>query len=72
MGRTACTEPQCLYKCALYLYLYLTLAGTAEQPDIFCGPLQSLLTAPGHFLKLDFGRFLKQFISLFISHTTFK
>jgi len=19
MGRTACTEPQCLYKCALYL-----------------------------------------------------
>ena len=21
--RTACTEPQCLYKCALYLYLYL-------------------------------------------------
>ena len=23
MGRTTCTEPQCLYKCALYLYLYL-------------------------------------------------
>ena len=23
MGRTACTEPQCLYKGALYLYLYL-------------------------------------------------
>jgi len=23
MVRTACTEPQCLYKCALYLYLYL-------------------------------------------------
>ena len=22
-GCTACTEPQCLYKCALYLYLYL-------------------------------------------------
>ena len=22
MGRTACTEPQCLYKAALYLYLY--------------------------------------------------
>jgi len=21
-GRTACTEPQCLYKGALYLYLY--------------------------------------------------
>jgi len=21
MGRTTCTEPQCLYKCALYLYL---------------------------------------------------
>ena len=23
MGRTACTEPQCLYKGALYLYLFL-------------------------------------------------
>jgi len=23
MGRTACTEPQCLYNDALYLYLYL-------------------------------------------------
>ena len=23
-GRTACTEPQCLYKCALYLYLLCT------------------------------------------------
>jgi hypothetical protein len=23
MGRTACTEPQCLYKVDLYLYLYL-------------------------------------------------
>jgi hypothetical protein len=23
MGRTACTESQCLYKGALYLYLYL-------------------------------------------------
>jgi len=22
MGRTACTEPQCLYKDALYLFLY--------------------------------------------------
>jgi len=22
MGRTACTEPQCLYKGALYLYIY--------------------------------------------------
>ena len=22
MGRTACTEPQCLYKGALYIYLY--------------------------------------------------
>ena len=25
VGRTACTEPQCLYKGALYLYLYLLL-----------------------------------------------
>ena len=25
MGRTACTEPQCLYKDALYLYLTVEL-----------------------------------------------
>jgi len=25
MGRTACTEPQCLYKGAFYLYLYVSL-----------------------------------------------
>ena len=25
MGRTACTEPQCLYKGAVYLYLYLSV-----------------------------------------------
>jgi len=25
MGRTACTEPQCLYKGALYLYLTTAL-----------------------------------------------
>jgi len=26
MGRTACTEPQCLYKDDLYLYLYNALS----------------------------------------------
>jgi len=25
MGRTACTEPQCLYKGAFYLFFYITL-----------------------------------------------
>jgi len=25
MGRAACTEPQCLYKGALYLYLHLLI-----------------------------------------------
>jgi len=28
MGRTACTEPQCLYKGALYLYLYYSFFST--------------------------------------------
>ena len=26
MGRTACTEPQCLYKGVLYLYLHVSVA----------------------------------------------
>jgi len=28
MDRTACTEPQCLYKGAFYLYLYLLITTT--------------------------------------------
>ena len=27
MDRTACTEPQCLYEGALYIYLYLCIGG---------------------------------------------
>jgi len=30
VGRTACTEPQCLYKGVLYLYLFFTLSGTTR------------------------------------------
>jgi len=30
MGRTACTEPQCLYKGALYLYLLSSLLGHVD------------------------------------------
>jgi len=31
MGRTACTEPLCLYKSALYLYFYLFIAFPQQQ-----------------------------------------
>jgi len=34
MGRTACTEPQCLYKGALYLYLYLILYYWSEHEPL--------------------------------------
>jgi len=33
MGCTACTEPQCLYKDALYLYLYLYHLDLRKIPD---------------------------------------
>ena len=45
MGRTACTEPQCLYKGALYLTFYwshygcfpvLTFGNSVAHPDIIC------------------------------------
>ena len=39
MGRTACTESQCLYKDALYLYLYLTYS--IWTCFIHCSPTQS-------------------------------
>ena len=31
MGRTACTEPQCLYKGYLYLYFYLRIDGLVKR-----------------------------------------
>jgi hypothetical protein len=31
MGRTACTEPQCLYNGALYLYFYLPLSQLSRE-----------------------------------------
>jgi hypothetical protein len=37
MGRTACTEPQCLYKGALYLYPVLSTCGCSER-DASAGP----------------------------------
>ena len=41
MGRTACTEPQCLYKGALYLYLY-----SCEVSGIFADFSQHVITSP--------------------------
>jgi len=38
MGRTACTEPQCLYKGDLYLYLYYSLHNNPEEYSyLLCG-----------------------------------
>ena len=34
MGRTACTEPQCLYKGDLYLYLTLSTAVTKQNLSV--------------------------------------
>jgi len=33
MGRTACTEPQCLYKGDLYLYLYFIYYSLRKNPE---------------------------------------
>ena len=37
MGRTTCTEPQCLYKGALYFYLMCNLCGPGSSVDIATG-----------------------------------
>jgi hypothetical protein len=60
MGRTACTEPQCLYKGALYLLYFLWDTGitaariaqiiqglTTGRGEIFFSPLQNLQTTTG-------------------------
>ena len=36
MGQTACTEPQCLYKCAPYLYFRLTIIQLGRCIDMSC------------------------------------
>jgi len=46
MGRTACTEPQCLYKGALYLDSYVTL-----RPEV---DSSKLVTSLGNFKQLFF------------------
>ena len=51
MGRTACTEPQCLYKGALYLYLLYLCLRTG--PLILCFWIQFIL----HIFPIALTRF---------------
>ena len=44
MGRTACTEPQCLYKCALYLTLFITYMFPSVIYKITMGPKKEWFT----------------------------
>jgi hypothetical protein len=53
MGRTTCTEPQCLYKGALYLYL---------TPAYFGSSLQ--MVAPSVFVQDEFWDWLQRCDSL--------
>jgi hypothetical protein len=63
MGRTACTEPQCLYKGALYLYLTLWIRGwmgfsgpqsVDREPPVGSGSnIVILLTEPSGVTQLD-------------------
>jgi hypothetical protein len=49
MGRTACTEPQCLYKGALYLYLlYNVIYFVPYEFHLFLAELYDLLATLGH------------------------
>jgi len=51
MGRTACTEPQCLYKGALYLYLFLATQKICFYLLLF-NPLNAELNTICHLLAL--------------------
>jgi hypothetical protein len=53
MGRTACTEPQCLYKGALYLYIY---SHTWYEVHLFCWfPLRNFITLSLYFFNFYSG-----------------
>jgi len=48
MGRTAFTEPQCLYKGALYLYLLINQPIYITSYHKICGPVSSVGMATGY------------------------
>jgi len=54
MGRTACTEPQCLHKGALYLYLTVELY--LYSPYGPCGLYRASVPVQGCTLPLPYGR----------------
>jgi len=57
MGRTACTEPQCLYKGALYLYLWSWKSRTIPLlPLLAVQPVQSLSACTRVHFTFTFGR----------------
>jgi hypothetical protein len=49
MGRTACTEPQCLYKVTLYLYLshsqYVSLIINKSEKLVLCTVVDEIFRA---------------------------
>ena len=53
MGRTACTEPQCLYKGDLYLYI-----------DLVCGSEQKRTTAVSVTVLYTFVETVRDFVSV--------
>jgi len=54
MGRTACTEPQCLYKGALYLYLTVELY--LYSPYGLYGLYRASVLVQGRTLSLPYSR----------------
>ena len=54
MGRTACTEPQCLYRGALYLYLlYITRINVLLKGQSRFLPYTGLFVSPSWISELD-------------------
>jgi len=62
MGRTTCTEPQCLYKGALYLYLYLHTALTRKTNGQSMGTFQNSVLSENseHWIEKYFQLFSLQ------------
>ena len=53
MGRTACTEPQCLYKGDLYLYLYRQTLQHSPALNRIATP-KRLIALRCYFVAVDF------------------
>jgi len=58
MGRTACTDPQCLYKGALYLFFFSFTSTEGHQLNVLNKALTKVV---GNWNNINFGNIARKY-----------